>query len=224
MTTEVMKNIKLVNNDVLSILNKAVDLWRSDPLFRDSVVFDGENAKRDDWISDEYFDKIVNMKDKHAGFPEKSHMASLRPDFFKTRKADPAYKKRYIDGWKKINEDLMLTLGVKNNALCAVYPPGGFIGWHNNANASAYNLIMTWSETGNGYWKHFNPYTKEVETIPDVAGWQAKATFFGGYRDKPEDVVYHMASTDCWRMTIAYIFDRSHKQYWEDALAELEMP
>ena len=32
-----------------------------------------------------------------------------------------------------------------------------------------------------------------------------------------------MASTDCWRMTISYMFDREHKQFWEDIIEELEL-
>lgn len=216
-----MKTVDIRNHEVLSLLEQAVSLWRDDPLFRESVVFTGETDNREDFISDEYFRQIVYKGKQHDGYPEKSHMASLRRESFASRKADPTYTNRYIKGFEKINTSLTQTLGTRRNALAAVYPPGGFIGWHNNANASAYNLIMTWSETGDGYWKHWNPIARRMETIPDKPGWQAKATFFGSYDDDPDDIVYHMASTDCWRMTIAYVFDRKHKQFWEDALEEL---
>ena len=48
-----------------------------------------------------------------------------------------------------------------------MYPPGGYISWHNNANASAYNLIFTWSETGDGYFKYIDGETKEEIVIKD---------------------------------------------------------
>ena len=122
------------------------------------------------------------------------------------------------------NTKLQTLLATYNNALCTVYPPEGFISWHNNANASAYNLIFTWSETGDGYWKHIDPHTGEQVLVKDVPSWQCKAFFFGGYEDDPKDLVYHMASTDCWRMTISYIFDRHHKQFWQDIIEEIETP
>lgn len=218
----VMRDVQINNSEILEILNRAVDLWRSDPVFEESFIFADENTDKDYYVSDEYFQKIYEMGPKHNGFPERAYMASLREDFLRVKKKDPAYRQRYVDGFKAINNDLITTLGVKRNALAAVYPPEGYIGWHTNANASAYNLILTWSENGDGYWKHFNPKTKEFEIIQDKPGWQAKATYFGSYRDGMENVVYHSAKTKCWRMTVAYVFDREHKMFWQDALDELE--
>ena len=60
-------------------------------------------------------------------------------------------------------------------------------------------------------------------TVPDVPGWQAKAFYFGDYEDGEEHIVYHAASTDCWRMTVSYMFDRDHKEFWEDVIEELGM-
>ena len=53
-----------------------------------------------------------------------------------------------------------------------MYPPGGYISWHNNANASAYNLVFTWSESGNGYFKYIDGETKKeiVEGIAKALG------------------------------------------------------
>ena len=48
--------------------------------------------------------------------------------------------------------------------------PSKDISWHNNANASAYNFIFTWSEHGDGYFDYVDTSTGEVVRIPDVKG------------------------------------------------------
>lgn len=45
--------------------------------------------------------------------------------------------------------------------------------------------------------------------IPDVKGWQCKAGYFGAYEDPQEQLVYHSARTNCLRMTVAFVLDRS---------------
>jgi hypothetical protein len=211
---EIMKSVNLANKEVLEELNKLKDLWWADrEHLSDYCHLNCSDFNREEWISDEYKNKIMGMGSAHDGFPValKAYDLKVHKDLEK------------IKQFSVINENLQLLLGTKRNALAAVYPPGGFISWHNNANASAYNLVITWSETGEGYWKHIDPYTGKEVLVKDVPGWQCKAFFFGAYEDKPEDIVYHMASTDCWRMTIGYMFDRDHKQYWEDVIEELGM-
>jgi hypothetical protein len=160
------------------------------------------------------------------GFPEKLKGYSLksvgydRHTLKEKANSNFFFNKKYLE----LNTKLQTVLGTFHNALCVVYPPDGFIAWHNNANASAYNLIFTWSETGDGYWKHIDPNTNEEVLVPDVPGWRCKAFYFGAYKDDPKDIVYHMASTDCWRMTISYMFDRKHKDYWLDVIEEIETP
>jgi hypothetical protein len=100
-------------------------------------------------------------------------------------------------------------LSVKHNALCAVYPPGGFISWHSNHNAPGYNLIFSYSETGDGHFSYVHPETKEVVKCEDTAGkWTCKAAYFGSWTES-DKVLYHAAETDCWRVTVSYVFDTS---------------
>ena len=66
-----------------------------------------------------------------------------------------------------LNDKMMNFLSVKHNALAAVYPPGGFIAWHNNANAPAFNLIFSYSESGAGWFDYIHPETKEVIRCQD---------------------------------------------------------
>lgn len=216
---EIMKSIKIENEEVLQILNEFKDLWwdiREE--LENYYYLTGKDRNREQLISEEYKNIIMGMGNAHDGYPEVCKAFSIKDHHPKLSKSSIHLHEEY----SKLDTGIQTLLGTKRNALCAVYPPGGFISWHNNANASAYNLIFTWSENGNGYWKHVDPYTNKEVIVPDVPGWQCKAFYFGAYEDSPEDIVYHMASTDCWRMTISYIFDRHHKQYWEDVIEELE--
>ena len=215
-----MTPVTVKNKKVLEILNECKDLWwdkRNTDLRK--FRLNSEEANREDYINEEYKNKIINMGSSHNGFPEELRGYSLKPEFISgIDHYDTGISKGYI----ALNEKLQRELGTQHNALGAVYPPGGFISWHNNANASSYNLIFTWSENGNGYWKHVDPYTGKEILVKDVPGWQCKAFYFGAYEDDSRDLVYHMAATDCWRMTVSYIFDRYHKEYWEDVIEELE--
>jgi hypothetical protein len=217
----IMRSVNIKNKEILEILNSFVDIWW-DKKETDLTKFEliGDKSKRDYYISDQYKNKILNLSTTHDGYPEEILSYSLK---ISNRPNAPQVSDLKINSdYIETNQKMQRTLGTKHNALCSVYPPGGFISWHNNANASAYNLIFTWSENGNGYWKHIDPYTGKDVVVQDVPGWQCKAFYFGAYKDKPEDIVYHMASTDCWRMTVSYIFDRTHKQFWEDIIEDIE--
>jgi hypothetical protein len=217
---DIMKSVNIRNREILDILNEFLEMWWDKKETDLTKFYLGANdSNRENYINDEYKNRIMNMGSAHDGFPEKLKGYSIKLDVNQNpRLSDLNINRDYL----KINEKLQQTLSTRHNALCAVYPPGGFISWHNNANASAYNLIFTWSENGDGYWKHADPYTGKDVVVQDVPGWQCKAFYFGAYEDTPEDIVYHMASTDCWRMTVSYTFDRLHKQFWEDVIEEIE--
>jgi hypothetical protein len=220
---DIMKSVNIKNKEILDILNEFKNIWW-DKKETDLKEFhlSCEEHDRKDYISDEYKMKIMSMGTMHDGYPEKLKGYNLKLDIdapvLRTGLGITQINKDYI----RLNEKLQLVLSTKHNSLCTVYPPEGFISWHNNANASAYNLIFTWSENGDGYWKHVDPYTGKEVIVQDVPGWQCKGFYFGAYEDDPNDIVYHMATTNCWRMTVSYIFDRHHKQFWEDIIEEIE--
>ena len=106
---------------------------------------------------------------------------------------------------------------------CAIYPPGGFISWHNNANAAAFNLIFTWSEFGEGCFKYIHPETKEEVICEDEAGqWSCKAAYFGHYGE-PDKLLYHAADTDNWRTTVSYTFntEMASEEFREMVIADI---
>jgi len=207
-----MKDIPL-NDFATNLLNEA--LWFILDENYKSVIPNKmlELDKADYYTGDEYFHKIKSMGDKHDGFPEILTSYSFNTGIrFDNHNPIIARKMaEIIDKQGKFLTNIQTTFNLKKNALFSIYPPGGYISWHNNANASAYNFVFTYSETGDGHWKHWDTEKNEMTVIPDVKGWQCKAGYFGAYTEGPKRLVYHSArnGTSGLRMTIAFTLDRS---------------
>jgi len=143
------------------------------------------------------------MKRQHIGFPEEgygfqvSQGAKRRPDIFEPLKL-----------WTK--NELVRIFGANNNSLTSYYPPKGFVGWHTNWNAFGYQCIMTWSESGDGYFTYYDKKTNDIVTEYDVKGWQARWYRFGR-EDEPEHHCWHAAWTNCPRFTLAFKFPYGHQ-------------
>ena len=79
---------------------------------------------------------------------------------------------------KKIGElcaNLGKRIGARKQALSAIYPPGGYVGWHTNADVPGRNLLFTWSQKGEGVLRYKN-HTKGFSfDIPDHKGWNVKS-------------------------------------------------
>ena len=181
-------------------------------------------------LEHDYMEEIRAKGSQHDGFPEMDYMFNIRPDFLQGRYRREQEVARELAEeitarYHKMNDTMITELGIRRNALSALYPPNGYIGWHNNANASSYNLIFTYSATGDGYWEHVNPYTNQIERIEDVKGWQCKATYFGAYSENnPKSLIYHTAACGPtgFRATVSWIFDRVNKDWWLDSIEEIE--
>ena len=96
--------------------------------------------------------------------------------------------------------------------LITYYPPKGFLGWHTNYIVPGPFILFTWSETGSGYLRYRNPYTKEIETIRDLKGWDCKV---GCWEPDPENEVWHSAMTECRRLSFGFRFS---KDKWVEAV------
>lgn len=222
-----MQDIPVKNREILGLLNAMKDIHLDDKFeeyFHLSCKQDMSN--RHWWTGDEYKDQIVNEGTHHEGFPDSMvgyEVSTHREghEFFEGS-APPTYRRQMTERIAQASNDIISWLGVRHNALTAFYPPGGYISWHNNANAPAYNLIFTWSETGDGWFKYVDPVTKEVVKMQDKPGWQCKAAYFGHY-DEPERLFYHAASSDCWRCTVSFTLDTSalSAEIREDLLEEI---
>ena len=205
-----MKNIPL-NEFALNILKDAE--WFVQNENYKAVKLSGENQleKSDKWTNHEYMHKIMAMGRKHNGFPECSCSYSYSQGQLKFSENAGESVGEVAYHQEKFLREIQTVFNLKRNALFSVYPPGGFISWHNNANASAYNFIFTYSETGDGYWEHWDTKEKKVTRIQDVKGWQCKAGYFGAYEDPEERLVYHCAQNgkSGLRMTVAFVLERS---------------
>lgn len=224
-----MQDIPVKNRELLEKLNRYRDLLMNDvESFQNNFHLQCKQDARNRhyWAGEKHLQEILDQGDRHEGFPDSVYGYELgvhRKDHeFFSNTATPSFKKDMTAhlGW--LQQELIGWLGVRNNALTAYYPPGGFISWHNNANAAAYNLIFTWSESGNGHFQYVDPVTKKVVTMKDHSGWQCKAAYFGHYGE-PERLFYHAAQTDCWRVTVSFIFDRSElsEQLREDLIEDI---
>lgn len=229
MTREIMRNVAVKNSSILSTLDNWKDWVLSNKEWIDQCVklndSTADGTPSDYFFSDEYRNIIINQGKNHEGYPDHGKFYNLKP--FQIRAKIESYfgkfEQDYLSAYTKLNEEMVYNLGIRRNALCCAYPEDGFVSWHNNANASSYNLIFTYSETGGGYWQHIDPRTKEIVTVPDRPGWQCKGFYFGAYVDDPEHLVYHTArSVEGWRLTISYIFDRHNKDWWLDSIEEIE--
>lgn len=163
-------------------------------------------GEADKWTGTKELHRTIAMERDHDGFPEVISAYSFGSDNLQYIKTDRCSE--ISNGIARLQQHVAGRLMLRKNALFAVYPPGGFISWHNNANASAYNFIFTWSESGAGWFKYWDMEKQEMVTFQDKPGWQCKAGYFGGYADPKHTWCYHSARTDCLRMTVAFTLTR----------------
>lgn len=127
---------------------------------------------------------------------------------------------------ESLDDDLQDLLGAKLCALKMFYPTGGYIDWHTNWDSPGYNVIFTYSQNGNGHWRHIDPtgatsvkprWDKMVH-VDDTPGWHCKAGYFGK-KDETDRILWHSAYTREPRLTLSYIvYD---KALWENLVDEL---
>lgn len=217
-----MINIKIKNSKVLGHLNTYSDFilnkYNSGEL--DKLKISCPDHTRDRWLKDDYLERIIARGKEHDGYPESIRIfRGIMPDGNETDlNLEELLEYRQVT--QELNSALMSELSAKKNTLASTYPPGGWISWHNNANAKGYNILFTWSETGDGWFEYWDTKENKKIRIPDVKGWQCKMGYFGGY-DNPDKLVYHAASTECLRITVAYVFAESN-EFWQYVVEDIQ--
>lgn len=225
--TDMMVSVDIHNEELLEVLNgKLLEFIQSVPVEKGEYAQKRFLQQREHYCSDDYFNHIKKMWDAHNGFPEQ--LCGVGFEGGQSPGLDVPNNAEYMERYQTVYAELAGWTGTKRNALFAIYPPGGYISWHNNANCDAYNILFTWSETGAGRWKHWDPKKKEIVVIDDKPGWQCKMGYYGSYQSSADgrNVVYHMAETDCLRATAAFIFnvDETGKKMAEMLLEEIQTP
>jgi len=216
-----LKHIEVNNPELLAILDEYAKLHKWDGFEKNAHCTAKEHARqRPYYVGEKYMNEIMAMGTSHDGFPEHllgyNFKLSERGHLIFENDADPLFRRDFTHHLSDLNDRMMNFLSTKHNALCAVYPPEGFISWHNNQNAPGFNLIFSYSENGQGWFDYVHPETKEVIRCQDEPGkWTCKAAYFGSF-EEPDKRLYHAASSGGeWRTTVSYIFD------WTEAGADL---
>lgn len=206
-----MKSIPIRNQELKDILDRylqsvlAVD--RSKFPYAQGTLITPEYA-----CGMEYLEHMQGKK--VDGFPEKTNGVDLG------RWVPPQQSLR--DGIKRLDEELIAWSGSRNSAVKMLYPKGGYMGWHHNANAAGYNLLLSWSEKGTGYFRYQDPITKEIVTMHDTPGWTCKVGYYGRF-DEPTKMYWHCASAEHEeRITLGYIIPNIDMwtDMWEDIQSE----
>jgi len=201
-------DVPINNSYILESLDDFLWYYENKDLVRENVRLHGNNADQNRFTEETYRDKIVKMAERHDGYPEDLHSYSLKRDRISfLNKASQKNRALFIEKYSKLNSNLASSICVKNNALTNLYPPGGYISWHNNANAPGYNFIFSWSETGDGSFSYIDGETGKEVVMQDKQGWNCKAGYFGHYRDSWNKLCYHSAKTNCWRLTVSFILN-----------------
>lgn len=212
----IFQKIELKNNYILEILKTIEE--NLIPAINSLTYFDEDkktNAKK--YISEEYCHKIISKGRDHQGRPEAEYQLSVLNSKHFSK----------LEGWNDTLEPLIFSESIKlqeylsstNQALFAYYPPEGYLAWHNNADAHGYNVLFTWSETGDGWFGYKDDNGNTVK-VKDKKGWSCKMMYFPSYDDKEKTPFYHAAYTKCKRITMAFRFEDA-KHIWNDLMEDL---
>lgn len=196
-----MTEVVIRNKDMLEVLNGFSEEMLSKPSYNDEKYWTYHERKDIDlgsyYTSREYLldclsrDELVGPPDRYFAQPISK---MVRED-----------KEMWGDFMQKVKYDFAAELGAHTSALLSYYPPGGFVGWHTNFDANAYQVLFTWSETGEGFFEYYDKQKDEIIKIEDVPGWQCRHYYFGA-GDEPDLHCWHAAYTECQRITLAYKF------------------
>ena len=211
-----------ISDEVLDIITPYSDWFFSQDLTPLDEISRNKDRKTHDihrGCGEEYLKEIVDKDGAHEGYPEETYsvdigMLDCLP-----------YDNRHIDvifeHQKKRQEmSLALTtiLGARNQAVNVYYPAGGFMGWHNNWNAAGYNILLTYSQDGDGFFRYRDPKTHKIITMEDRVGWSCKVGYYGRGRE-PDKVYYHCAGSNSPRLTLGFIIP--DLDMWRDMIEDI---
>jgi hypothetical protein len=211
-----MKSIKLNNDRLKTLLSSTINLFYNDnirEISKKSKVRDDDLIPGYHSCSDEYLFEAFTLKLSDYGYPRSLKGTGL-VDMQYIRPND-----KFVQSIPKAMDRIGRFLGTPNQALSMYYPDDGYIGWHHNGNASGYNILMTYSQDGNGGFSYWDYKTKSIKTISDKVGWSVKVGYYPNERKEPDRVYWHMAKTKNPRVSIAWVIDQ--KEMWKSMIDEI---
>lgn len=196
---EIIKKLDYVKDTVYS--SKAMD---SEYVKSKLIYHKGfDEDKLQEYLGEDYLYKHMNDSN-HKGFPVEHRSFPVEHGMKDCSKL------------KEIKEysqhDFVNELGATSDAVFLFYPPGGFVGWHNNANNSGHQFIFTHSTTGNGYFQYYDQTKKDIIVTKDQPGWRVHHHHFG---KEDKDHCWHSAYAGENRITMCVLFrwwDRLEKK------------
>lgn len=211
-----MKRITLANKKLIATLqNTTKNIFRPDRM----ELIESEIRKRLDknipeyegW-EDEYLFEAMKKPVADYGFPAALNGQEL---------VQMPNKRVFEDIWVHIKE-IQDVIGIGYHALSCYYPPGGYIGWHHNGNAPGYNILMTYNETGDGWFKYYDMKTKQIIKMEDTPGWSIKVGYYGRLTNEKDKLFWHSAYTKSPRLTISFV--TNHLEMWNDIIDDIQTP
>lgn len=195
-----MSEITIRNKKFLNTLNSISDEFFSyedydNPKY---LARAGDINNGEFYCSREHLMEQLQRGDEHSGYPEShmgqpiTHMVQEEPD-------------KWEPFMQKVKYQFASEIGAHTSALLTFYPAGGFVGWHTNWNAHAYQILFTYSKTGDGYFSYYDKQNDKIITHQDKKGWQARHYYFGAL-DEPDHHCWHSAYAGGERITLAYKF------------------
>lgn len=196
-----MAEITIRNKELLSTLDGFVEDMFNNSTYNDPKCFtfreESDMDKGEYYCSEEYLQDCLSRFPTLVGPPDRYFAIPIA-------KLVREYPDQWTDYMQKVKYDFAADLGAHTSALLSYYPPGGFVGWHTNYDANAYQVLFTWSKDGNGFFR-YRDKDGSIVTEQDVPGWQARHYYFGAEHEI-EDHCWHSAYAGGERLTLAYKF------------------
>ena len=168
----------------------------------DTIKTIGETDKDEYHTSNEYLDYIEDKG--HEGFPEEKYGIDLTI----IESTPIEYRDKIIEVTKKLND----FFGSQFNAVKMYYPKDGYMSWHNNHNVPGYNILMSYTKNGDGWFRYKDPATEEIITLYDKPGWTAKVGYYG-HNEEPDKLYWHCARAYEPRLTLGFVIP--NEEMWE---------
>ena len=210
-----MREIPINNEELKQILDRFLQVLLKVDRSKYPYYHGGKDGK-EGMVTPEYacgMEYLLHMQGKKVdGFPEKTVGVDLM-------RFTPPHQS-LAEALIILDHELLSWSGSRNNAVKMLYPKGGYMGWHHNANAPGYNILLSWSDKGTGFFRYQDPITKEVITMQDAPGWTCKVGYYGPWHE-PDKIYWHCAcAPEEERLTLGYIIP--HEGMWTSMCDDIQ--
>lgn len=204
---------KKISADVEVVLNEFTDWFFSQDYVSKIDLAPKESNKKDVtdevdeyYTSDEYHDSID--WDDHEGYPLYSHGVDLHL----TGSTPIEWRDRCRELTSKLNN----LLCSRFSAVMMYYPKDGFMGWHDNRNCPGYNILLSYTKNGKGFFR----FKEDGKTITqyDKPGWNVRVGYYGSLEEE-ELQLRHCARAYEDRITLGFVIPS--KVIWEGTVEDL---